>query len=117
MIEEVWAVSGPKTPPEPTVTVSGYTVSVLPEDNMNHYVWALHVEYVGNGNWCVRHVGSCLTKKGDWIWEPSNSGKTKTFLKRTRWDNAEDAIAAAKKAAPRVMVNGRTPTDVLREFG
>lgn len=45
--------------------------------------------------WAVRYRGDVLNKDGEWEWEPMPSGRDEAFLARARFDNAEEAIAAA----------------------
>lgn len=45
--------------------------------------------------WAVRYRGDVLNKAGEWEWEPMPSGRDEEFLARARFDNAEEAIAAA----------------------
>lgn len=36
--------------------------------------------------WAVRYMGRCLTSKGEWVFEPQPSSRTRAFLNRTRFD-------------------------------
>lgn len=96
-----------------TVKVSAYTVSRIPDDNVNHTVWSITVEAAGHGRWAVRRIGACLNKSGEWEYEPLPSARTEKWLKTVRWDNADDAIAAALAAEPKLVINGMSPADVL----
>jgi hypothetical protein len=49
----------------------------------------------GPDKWAVRQGGNCLSKAGEWEWEPMPSGREDDFLERCRFDTAQDAIAAA----------------------
>lgn len=96
-----------------TVKVSAYTISRLPDDSADHSVWSITVEASGHGRWAVRVLGRCLSKSGEWEYEPSPSNREDDWLDTVRWDNAEDAIAAALAAEPTLTFNGMTPADVL----
>jgi len=53
----------------------------------------------GGALWAVRFRGDVLNKNGEWEWEPMPSGRDEDFLTRARFDIAEEAIAAAIRAA------------------
>lgn len=95
------------------VKVSAYTVSRIPDDTPDHTAWSIVVEASGHGKWAVRNIGRCLNKKGQWEHEPLPSNRTDKWLKTVRWDNPEDAIAAAVAAEPTLTWNGMTPSDVM----
>lgn len=49
----------------------------------------------GKKKWAIHEGGSfVLSKRGDWVYEPMPSSRTKSFLKRTRFDSIEEAFAA-----------------------
>lgn len=52
----------------------------------------------GPDRWKVIRGSHCLSKRGDWVYEPLPSSRTDAFLKRCRFDDAGEAIAAAVKA-------------------
>ncbi len=41
----------------------------------------------------------CLSKRGEMVYEPLPSSRTKAFYKRCRFDSFDDAVAAATKYA------------------
>lgn len=43
--------------------------------------------------WAIREFSHCLNKAGKWEYEPSPSERDEAFLKRCRWDSAEEALA------------------------
>lgn len=92
--------------------VSAYTVSRLSDDGPDYDTWSICVEATGHGRWAVRWHGRCLTKLGDWVWEPMPSGRDEDFLARTRWNDHDEAIAAAIAAEPHLVVNDLRPADV-----
>ena len=47
--------------------------------------------------WAVRRGGSCLSKKGEWVYEPLPSSRTESFYKRCRFDTFEAAESALRK--------------------
>lgn len=97
---------------EPFVKATCYRVCSLPEDNINHRYFVLHVEYRRDGQWVVCQQGNlklCYGKDGSWEWE---SGVTDEWIAKYRHD-FDTAIRLAKEAAPQVTVNGRTAAEVL----
>lgn len=89
--------------PEPTVRTSAYTVSVLPEDDINYKFYAVRVERRGSGVWIVEHQGAQLHPDGSW--------RDHDYFS---WPDADTALARAREAAPHITVNRRSVTDVLR---
>jgi hypothetical protein len=53
----------------------------------------------GPAKWKVLNGGYCLTKTGDWEWEPLPSSRTDEFIERCRFNSAQEAIDAALNAA------------------
>jgi len=53
--------------------------------------------YAGE-KWAVRCGGSCLTKKGEWEWEPQPSSRSETFYRRCRFKSLKDAFMAWLKS-------------------
>jgi hypothetical protein len=51
---------------EPHVTVTGYTVSCLPEDHRDYRHPGLHVTYHCQGLRSVAHTGLVLSGTGQW---------------------------------------------------
>lgn len=96
--------------------VTAYEVSCLPEDHIDHHLWALKVEDRGRGLWAVLHKGYCLGRDGTWDYEPRSSSRTDEWLTEHRFEY-DDAIRLAQQAAPHVTVNGLTPADVLARQG
>jgi hypothetical protein len=54
---------------------------------------------VGPHRWAICKNGNCLTKDGEWVYESLPSSRTDEFLVECRWDDLDEAITAAKKAA------------------
>jgi hypothetical protein len=52
----------------------------------------------GPDKWKAIHGGYCLTKSGEWEWEPMPSSRTDDFIERCRFDSAQEAIDAARGA-------------------
>jgi hypothetical protein len=44
--------------------------------------------------WAVKDVGSVLNKEDEWEYEPSPSNRDDDFIKRCRYDSAEEALVA-----------------------
>lgn len=92
---------------EPTVRVTCYQVSVLPESHIDQDVFAITVEYRGHGRWAVKHLAYVLSGTGEWDYEPNPSSRTDEWLARHRFTR-DEALELAKQCAPRVTVNGYT---------
>lgn len=90
---------------EPIVTITRYTVSVLPVDDINHRYFALTVELTARGEWVVHDGHGAYSADGTW---------TQGRLGAHPFADYSDAIALAKRLAPAVTVNGRTATDAFR---
>ncbi|NUP47270.1 MAG: hypothetical protein HOW97_08145 [Catenulispora sp.] len=118
------------TPAEPHVQAVKYTVNCVPEDGFDSHVFALTVEYRGDGRWGVfRNPHCCLGTDGQWSWgysweggdrEPETDAEWDSYHKgREAWLNEhrfdeETALKLAKQAAPSVSVNGITASEALR---
>lgn len=101
------------TAPEPAVNVTAttYTVSVLPDDNIDHDTYAITVEARGNGLWAVLRHRWCLGSDGEWEFEPIPSERTDEWLASHRFP-LDEAVELARRAAPKVRVNGMTAAQV-----
>jgi hypothetical protein len=93
--------------PEVFVSASRFTVTCVPADSApDAHVWAINVEEQRDGKWIAKHMGSWLTEDGDW--EISYSGAYRACA-----HDFETAKRLAMKAAPLVIINGRTVTQAL----
>jgi hypothetical protein len=99
---------------EPSVSVNEYIVSMWPDgvDSINRSVWDVHVQRRSSDKWAVVRLGQVLNKNGRWLYDPTPSSRTEKHLASTRFP-LDVALDLARKAAPHVVVNGMTPTDVL----
>jgi hypothetical protein len=97
---------------EAQVQVTEYEVSCLPADHPEHYTFAIKVAWRGPDSWAVVRMASCLDAEGNWDWEPSPSNRDDDWLATHRFD-LDTAMALAKEAAPRIVVNGWTIEKVL----
>lgn len=87
------------------VTPTRYVVCALPEDDENSQVWSLTVEYRGPGDlWAVMHLSYCLSRSGQWDYEPQPSSRTDDF-KATHRFPLDEAIERAKTEYPKLIVN------------
>lgn len=98
------------TPLTPTVQATRYTVSVLPVDDINHRYYALHVELIRVGPtrravWVVHDKAGGYDLDGHW---------TPGISSGAEFRDVEDALAVARRLAPRLIVNGRTVLDAYR---
>jgi hypothetical protein len=115
---------------EPIVQATKYTVNCLPEDGIDSHVFAITVEYRGDGRWGVyRNAHRCLGADGEWSWgynwrdgaqEPDGDEEWAEYhagrdawLEAHRFDE-ETALRLAREHAPRVTVNGLTVRAALR---
>lgn len=88
------------------VTPTCYLICALPDDDEDSQVWSLRVEYRGPGDaWAVLHHAFCMSRGGKWDYEPLPSSRTDHFKKMHRFP-LEEAIERAKKAYPKLIVNG-----------
>lgn len=99
--------------PEPTVQAIRYEVSLLPEDDINRHVFTIDVEYRGADRWAVTRHGSCLGADGTWDFGVKQYDRSDAWLDTHRFD-LDTAIRLAREAAPDVVVNGHTATEVYR---
>lgn len=99
---------------EPTVAAVAYQVSCLPPDHVDAYQFTLRVERrnVDPDRWCVTDGAYCYRKDGRRAYESQPSSRTKRFQQAYRFP-LEDALALAKKLAPKMTMMGLTAEDVL----
>lgn len=94
--------------PEPTVTVTEYAVSCLPEDHDGYDSFAVLVEYWPGEGWFVRRSTRFLGGDGPWTF----SDGTAKWKASHRFD-LDTALRLAREATATVTVNGLTVADVL----
>ncbi|WP_372344662.1 hypothetical protein [Streptomyces sp. KL116D] len=87
--------------PEVLVSITRYTVSVLPMDDINHRSFALYVE-LRPGGWIVTDGHEYYTAAGEWA--PG-------MATAHRFADYDDALAVAKAKAPHLQVLGHTAVD------
>ena len=90
----------------------------LPRDHVDFITFAITVAWRGSmfadrldQCWAVVRAGKCLNRRGEWDYEPSPSSRTDRWIKGHRF-TLEKALELARKAAPRVTVNGHTVESV-----
>lgn len=81
---------------EDGVVIAAYALPVAARDPDVRIERARQIN--GSALWAVRRVGTVLNKQGEWEWEPMPSNRDDEFLARTRFDSADEAIAAAIRA-------------------
>lgn len=81
-------------------TVSEYVIEGEPRLRGMGDIRVCRCKQVGGGvKWAVRGVlGDCLNRDGEWEDEPLPSSRSDDFLARCRFDSAEEALAAARRA-------------------
>jgi hypothetical protein len=87
--------------PEVIVSITRYTVSVLPADDINHRYFALNVELKPRG-WVVHN--------GHEYFGPDGARELSQSTAR-HFADYDDALALAKRLAPGLVVNGHTAVD------
>ena len=88
-----------------TVKATRYTVSVMPDDEIAGSSFDVAVEYRGFDRWAVTRGSSCLSRSGEWEYEVQPSSRDDEWLDEHRFTK-DEALAAAKDAAPLVVING-----------
>ena len=56
-----------------------------------HFV-RMNSPFYDGEKWAVRKGGNCLTKTGEWEWEPMPSSRTDDFYERCRFESLEKAL-------------------------
>jgi hypothetical protein len=99
---------------EPTIhmRLTELTVSAVPESSINHYAYAVTVQWRGEETYAVTHLGHCLGADGTWDYERRPSSREEDWRATHRFDY-ETAVRLAVEAAPRVVVNGRTALEAV----
>jgi hypothetical protein len=100
------------TAPEVEVRPTAYAVSCLPPEHIDAYLFTLHVEWRNKDRWCVTDGAYCYRKDGHKSYESNPSSRTDRFKKAYR-HSLDDALALAKRLAPKMTVNGHTVQEVL----
>lgn len=93
-----------------------FTVCAVPEDDINHSVYAITVAYRGRGRWAVTRHRWCLGADGEWDFEMRPSEREDAWLDAHRFD-LDTALRLAHEAAPAVEANGITAADVAARHG
>ncbi len=88
-----------------------YTLSPLPEGDINSTAFQIKVAYRGHGLWAVSRHQQCLARSGGWDWESIPSERTDAWLAEHRFPLAE-ALRLAREELPKLRVNGMTAADV-----
>jgi hypothetical protein len=102
--------------PEPTVQPVRYTVTCLPEDDVNSHVFAIDVVYRGTGRWAVqRGEHACLGADGTWAQGVKEYDRGNEWLDTHRFD-LDTALKLAREAASLITVNGYTVADALAMY-
>lgn len=98
--------------------VTAYEVCAVPYDEYGNYgLFTIKVEKTHHtGTWAVRRMGRCLGADGEWDWEPLPSSREEDWLVAHRFD-LKTALDLAERAAPHIVVNGQTVTDVVARGG
>lgn len=99
--------------PEPTVQVTRYEVSCLPEGHELRHSMTINVEYRGRNRYAVlNRLGEALGSDGEWDWEPRPSERDDDWIATHRFD-LDTALNLAKEAAPTMRVGRFTVPDAL----
>lgn len=95
-------------------TPTEYTVSCIPESNINRGHFEITVSYRGDGRWAVTRHRWCLSADGEWEFEMRPSEREDEWLATHRFD-LDTALALARREAPKVKVNGFAVADILAQ--
>jgi hypothetical protein len=114
--------------PTPTVQITGYVVSCLPEDHDDQWTYSVRVSYRSGGLWSVQRRGQYIDASGTpspgFSWsgspdEPATQADMDAFdaeqaewLKAYRFDH-DTALRLAMEQAPQLVYRGRTVADAL----
>jgi len=98
--------------PEAQAKATNYTVSCLPEGDINRPGFTLNVAYRGDDAWAVIDTPYCLSTNGTWDFEHTPSERTDEWIATHRFD-LDTALRLAKQHARLMTVNGHTVTDAL----
>jgi hypothetical protein len=98
------------------VTATTYSVSSLPDDQVDDSDWTITVRFIGgweyreprpaDQQWVVEHRGFYLDRDGGWWSPPGLDWREHRF-------SFEDAMRLAKEHAPKLEINGLTVADVI----
>ena len=116
-MKPMWGVMGPlpagvpetpaactAAPPPPVhVAATEYTVTVVTDAELL-LTFAIKVEWRGGDRFAVVRHGRCLARSGQWDPEPFVSEQSDEWLAEHRF-GIEEALALARAAAPKVMLN------------
>ncbi|MDX3283601.1 hypothetical protein, partial [Streptomyces scabiei] len=90
-----------------------YSVSCVPEDCVDAFIFSIRVQYRGSGRYAVIRGGDmCLGADGTWDHGVKEYDRGQAWLDGHRFD-LDIALRLAKEQAALVTVNGHTVTDVL----
>lgn len=98
-----------------TVRITRYTVSCFPESHPDSSSWDITVEERAPGRWSVGVRSWVIGRRGRYVYEPNPSSRTDAFKRAYRFD-LDTALKIAVREAPKVVVNGMTPKQVLERF-
>ncbi len=101
------------TTPEPHVQATRYEVSLFEQEHDARRHFTITIEWRGPDSWAVLDGPYCLGCDGAWEYEPQPSNRDDAWIASHRFD-LETAKELARKAAPFLIVNGRTALDVYR---
>jgi hypothetical protein len=92
--------------------ITEVTVSAVSEDNINHGLYAITVQWRGGETYAVIRHRMALGTDGEWDYEPIPSDRDDEWIATHRF-TYDSAYELAVRAAPQVIVNGLTVADAL----
>ncbi len=95
-----------------TVQPVAYAVSCLPSDHPDAFLFTLRVERREIDRWCVTDGAYCYRKDGHKSYEPMPSSRTDRYKRAYRFP-LDDALALARRLAPKMRFNGHTVESIL----
>jgi len=94
--------------------ITEHTICALPEENVNYWHYAIKVAYRGDGLWAVCHGGFCLSRDGEWDYEPLPSSREDDWLAAHRFE-VQTALRLAEAQAPLMTYNGITVQQAIEK--
>ncbi|MDG4799033.1 hypothetical protein [Micromonospora sp. WMMD980] len=103
-------------PPVAHARLTEMTFCALPEDNINHDIYAVTVTWRGGEQYAVKRHSQVLGADGEWDYEPSPSNRNDEWIATHRFDY-DTACRLAMEACQHITVNGLTVADALARAG
>lgn len=80
----------------------------------SRHLWSLTVEYRGRDRWAVRNGRECLSRDGEWDFEPSPGNREQDWITAHRF-SLDEALVQAGRHAMAMTYRGITPQQIMKE--